>query len=243
VTYKASGPKGWAGIYWQTPPIIGEMSPAAPATICARDAPDLLGERGKGGERVNEFRVGGIIGKYPDSDVATLTHVRLTREWRPLHHRFVQQRPPAHHRGFGLFVNKAENSGGATIYLDDILFEGRKAGKGRRRNPVRSDRPDAGGDDGPGHGPGGRLRDGCRLGSRAPPPVVPPGGKDLEVKQIDAGLKVSFSSRLLFKAGQSVLEPVSGKVPRPADQPPERLPDQPRPDRRAPDKTGDKNTI
>jgi outer membrane protein OmpA-like peptidoglycan-associated protein len=36
--------------------------------------------------------------------------------------------------------------------------------------------------------------------------------KDLDVKQVDSGLKVSFSSRLMFKPGQSVLEAASGKV-------------------------------
>ncbi len=35
-----------------------------------------------GGERVHEFRIGGIIGQYPDSDVATLSNIRLTKEWK-----------------------------------------------------------------------------------------------------------------------------------------------------------------
>ena len=42
--------------------------------------------------------------------------------------------------------------------------------------------------------------------------MIPADVKDLSVKQVDEGLKVSFSSQLMFKSGQAVLEPASGKV-------------------------------
>ena len=148
---------------------------------------------------MHEFRVGGIVGRYPDSDVATLSNIRLSREWKP--YTIDLSRKDLRHiiAGFGLFVNKAENSGGETFYIDEILYEGTLTWVAA---PAKST---------------------VELASQAPaettdqvkapaPPLIPPGVKDLEVKQVDAGLKVSFSSRLMFKPGEAVLEPVSGKV-------------------------------
>ena len=43
-------------------------------------------------------------------------------------------------------------------------------------------------------------------------PVVPPASQDLNVKTVETGLKVSFSSRLMFTPGQAVLEGSSGRV-------------------------------
>ncbi len=43
------------------------------------------------------------------------------------------------------------------------------------------------------------------------PTAPPPETQDLQVKQVDTGLKVSFSSRLMFLPGQAVLEPRAAK--------------------------------
>jgi hypothetical protein len=71
VIYRKGGQMGWSGIYWQQPAnnwgdIPGDtgfdLRGASRLTFWAR------GE--KGGEKIHEVRVGGIVGRYPDSDVA-----------------------------------------------------------------------------------------------------------------------------------------------------------------------------
>jgi len=204
VTYKASGPKGWAGIYWQDPPNNwGDVPGRAGYDLRGATRLTFWGKGEGGGERVHEFRVGGIVGRYPDSDVATLSNIRLTREWKQ--YTIDLSKKDLRHiiAGFGLFVNKAENSGGATIYLDDILFEGAQSWDAA---PLKSSSEST-----------GQLPAETTAQVKTPPtapapPLIPAGAKDLDVKQVDAGLKVSFSSRLMFTSGHAVLEPSSSKV-------------------------------
>ena len=70
----------WAGIYWQNPANNWgtvdagfDLSRATKFTFWARGA--------KGGERIEEFKVGGIMGEYSDSDVAVIGPVILNKEW------------------------------------------------------------------------------------------------------------------------------------------------------------------
>lgn len=150
---------------------------------------------------MQKFRVGGIVGRYPDSDVAQITNVRLTKEWKRYEIDLTGKDLRHIIGGFGLSLNKAENGGGAILYIDDIVFEGSLAQTALTQE------------------------------AGAPPvgqPPVPPApelslaaaqekaraaqAKDLEIKEVDTGLKVSFSSSLLFASGKSVLEAPSGKV-------------------------------
>lgn len=71
----------WAGIYWLNPANNWgkqkggfNLEGAQRLTFWAR------GE--KGGERIEEFKIGGIAGDYPDSDMAMIGPVLLTKEWR-----------------------------------------------------------------------------------------------------------------------------------------------------------------
>jgi len=204
VTYKPAGPKGWVGIYWQDPPNNwGDVPGRAGYDLRGATRLTFWAKGEKGGERVHEFKVGGIVGQYPDSDVASLSHVRLTRDWKQ--YSIDLSKKDLRHiiAGFGLFLNKAENSGGVVLYLTDILFEGPQSGEAAL-SPVGPELT-------------GQLPVEAPVeASAAPPapavPVLPDDAKDLDVKQVDRGLKVSFSSRLMFKPGQSVLEPTSGKV-------------------------------
>jgi outer membrane protein OmpA-like peptidoglycan-associated protein len=207
VTYKAAGPKGWAGISWQDPAYNwGEVPGRAGYDLRGATRLTFWAKGETGGERVHEFRVGGIVGQYPDSDVATLSHIRLSREWKQ--YTIDLSKKDLRHiiAGFGFFVNKAENSGGTTFYLDDILFEGAESWEAA---PPKSSPSDL-----TGQMPAETTAQ-AKVPVTAPappPPLIPPGAKDLEVKPVDAGLKVSFSSRLMFTPGQAVLEPSTGKV-------------------------------
>src|SRR5205823_5926318 len=115
---------GWSGIYWQSP-ANNWGDRAGQAGYDLHDATRLrFWARGeKGGEKIHEVKVGGIVGKYPDSDVVTMGPIKLTKEWneytidltgRDLRHIIG---------GFAFFLRKYDNPAGATLYLDDIAFD------------------------------------------------------------------------------------------------------------------------
>jgi exo-beta-1,3-glucanase (GH17 family) len=125
-TAQQSRSKGWAGIYWQEPEnnwgtIDGgyNLSWANKLTFRARGA--------QGGERV-QFFVGGIGTKaepYPDSLRPALStgFISLDTSWRE-YTIDLRGRNLAHViGGFGLVMSKCADSGGATVYLDDIVYE------------------------------------------------------------------------------------------------------------------------
>lgn len=117
-----SGGQGWAGIYWQYPennwgtnPAGRNLTGATKLTFWAR------GELG--GERA-EFKAGGIKGQYSDSlkEVSTGI-VILSSHWRQY---TIDLRGTSLSHVIGGFVwvtNRDQNPQGATIYLDDILYE------------------------------------------------------------------------------------------------------------------------
>jgi outer membrane protein OmpA-like peptidoglycan-associated protein len=192
VNYKASGPKGWAGLFWQNPANNwGGVSGKAGYDLRGATRLTFWARGENGGERIHEFRMGGIVGEYPDSDVATISNIRLTKEWKQYTIDLAKKDLRHIIGGFGFSLTKAENSGGMAFYLDDILFQGpQDAVVAESPQPLVGQPP-----------------------VETPAAVVPPApSKDLEVKQTDEGLKVSFSSRLLFKTGQSVLDPSSDKA-------------------------------
>ncbi|TAN61256.1 hypothetical protein EPN16_03625, partial [bacterium] len=83
IIYSGKGAQGarWAGIYWQNPAnnwgtIDGgfDLSAASKVTFWAR------GE--KGGERIEEFKIGGIMGEFSDTDIASIGPIILTKDWQ-----------------------------------------------------------------------------------------------------------------------------------------------------------------
>ncbi len=71
----------WSGIYWLNPANNWgkqkggfNLQGAKKLTFWAKGD--------KGGERIEEFKIGGISGDFPDSDSATIGPVILTNEWR-----------------------------------------------------------------------------------------------------------------------------------------------------------------
>jgi outer membrane protein OmpA-like peptidoglycan-associated protein len=207
VNYKASGPKGWAGIYWQDPANNwGDIPGRAGYDLRGATRVTFWARGESGGERIHEFRVGGIVGQYPDSDVATLSNIRLTPDWKPYLIDLAKKDLRHVIGGFGLFVNKAENPGGMVFYLDDIIYVGPEAAPqaaavSASTAPLLGQLP-------------------AETTAQAAPPALPAVKqvplpavvKDLEVKPTEAGLRVSFSSRLQFESGRAVLLPSSHKV-------------------------------
>ncbi len=124
VTYSAVRTQGanWAGIYWQNPPNNWggakggwDITGAKKLTFWAR------GE--KGGEKIEEFRAGGIGGEFPDSDIASIGPVLLTQEWKQYEIDLADKDLTHISGGFMWSANVDGNPQGFNIFFDDIKYE------------------------------------------------------------------------------------------------------------------------
>jgi len=119
---KASQGARWAGILWQNPAnnwgnVDGgyDLSKAVKLTFWARGA--------KGGERIEEFKVGGIMGEFSDSDSAVIGPVILNKDWAQYTIDLKGKDMSYIIGGFCWAANIDNNPEGATFYLDEIKFE------------------------------------------------------------------------------------------------------------------------
>jgi len=124
IVYTAEKTKkaGWTGIYWQNPPNNWggqrggyDLTGATKLTFWAR------GE--KGGEKIEEFRSGGIPGEFADSDVAGIGPIALTKDWKQYEIDLTDKDLTSISGGFMWSANVDGNPAGFTIYLDDIKYE------------------------------------------------------------------------------------------------------------------------
>jgi exo-beta-1,3-glucanase (GH17 family) len=126
VTYggPVAGGVGWAGVYWQDP-VDNWGTVPGPVGYDLRHATQLtFWVRGEtGGERV-QFLVGGIDGEYGDSlNPAVKTPVlRLSTNWRQVTIDLTGVDLTHIIGGFGWVATGQDNPGGATFYLDDIMY-------------------------------------------------------------------------------------------------------------------------
>jgi hypothetical protein len=121
-TGKASQGARWAGVYWQYPPnnwgVVDasyDLSQATKITFWAR------GE--KGGERIEEFKMGGIMGEFSDSDTAGIGPVILNKDWTQYTIDLKGKDASYIIGGFCWVTNIDVNPEGATFYLDEIKYE------------------------------------------------------------------------------------------------------------------------
>lgn len=124
ITYSAQATQGarWAGIFWQNPADNWgtqdagfDLSAARKLTFWAR------GE--KGGERIEEFKVGGIMGEFSDSDTSSIGPVILNKEWTQYSIDLKGKDMSYIIGGFAWATNIDVNPEGAIFYLDEIKFE------------------------------------------------------------------------------------------------------------------------
>ena len=113
---------GWAGVYWQNPSNNWgskaggyDLSGAQKLTFWAR------GE--KGGERIEEIKIGGITGEYPDSDVAGIGPLLLTTEWKQYSIDLKGKDLTSISGGFCWVASAAALTEPVTFFLDDIVYE------------------------------------------------------------------------------------------------------------------------
>ncbi len=124
ITYSGKASQGarWAGIFWQNPANNWgsidagfDLSKAAKLTFWARGA--------KGAERIEEFKVGGLMGEFSDSDSAIIGPVLLNKEWTQYTIDLKGKDMSYIIGGFAWSANVDNNPEGATFYLDEIKFE------------------------------------------------------------------------------------------------------------------------
>ena len=113
---------GWAGIFWQNPANNWgnvdagfDLSKATSLTFWAKGA--------KGGERLEEVKVGGIMGEFSDSDSVVIGPVILNKEWTKYTIDLKGKDASYVIGGFCWAINVDNNPEGATFYLDEIKFE------------------------------------------------------------------------------------------------------------------------
>ncbi|MFY9402101.1 MAG: hypothetical protein WAQ07_01675 [Candidatus Omnitrophota bacterium] len=113
---------GWAGIYWQNPAHNWgtvdagyDLSKATSLTFWAKGA--------KGEERIEEFKVGGVMGEFSDSDSAVIGPVILNKDWTKYTIDLKGKDMSYIISGFCLSANADNNPEGAEFYLDEIKFE------------------------------------------------------------------------------------------------------------------------
>ncbi|MDD5021279.1 MAG: hypothetical protein PHR82_03960 [Endomicrobiaceae bacterium] len=124
ITYNAkmSQGAGWAGIFWQQPANNWgnkkggyNLTGAKKLSFWARGA--------NGGEKIAEFKVGGITGEYPDSDSQSMGPIELTKEWTQYTLDLTGKDLSYVVGGFAFSASKDDNPNGFVLYLDDIIFE------------------------------------------------------------------------------------------------------------------------
>ena len=113
---------GWAGMYWKAPANNWgtidagyNLSKAIKLTFWARGA--------KGGERIGEFKVGGITNKFSDSDRASTGPVVLNKEWTQYTIDLKGKDMSYIIGGFCWVASPEGNPNGVIFYLDEIKFE------------------------------------------------------------------------------------------------------------------------
>ena len=124
VTYSGEQKQGagWAGVYWQNP---ANNWGTQPGGFDLKGAKKLVfwAKGDKGGEKIAEFKIGGITGEYADSDSVGLIEIALTKDWKEYTIDLTGKDLSYISGGFCWVANAASNPNGFTIYLDDIYYE------------------------------------------------------------------------------------------------------------------------
>jgi hypothetical protein len=124
VTYSAESKQnnGWAGIYWQNPANNWGSRPGG-YNLNGKTKLIFRAKGEKGGERIEEFKVGGLTGDYADSGSASIGPITLTKNWATYEIPLEGQELSSISGGFCWTANRDGNPTGATFYLDDIRYE------------------------------------------------------------------------------------------------------------------------
>ncbi|HPN56026.1 MAG TPA: hypothetical protein PLD92_04210 [Candidatus Omnitrophota bacterium] len=112
----------WAGIYWLNPANNWGSRKGGFNLAGAREL-SFWAKGEKGGERIEEFKMGGITGDFPDSDMAIIGPVILTNEWRKYTIDLRGRDLSYVSGGFSWSTNVDVNPDACTFYLDNIQYQ------------------------------------------------------------------------------------------------------------------------
>ena len=124
ITYNGKAAQGanWSGVYWQHPannwgnkPGGFDLSGMTRLSFWAR------GE--KGGEKIAEFKMGGITGEHGDSDSANMGPIILSKDWKKYTIDLSDKNLSHIIGGFCWAASRDDNPDGFVIYLDEIRYE------------------------------------------------------------------------------------------------------------------------
>ena len=77
----------------------------------------------EGGEKIAEFKVGGITGEHGDSDSASIGPVTLTHDWKKYTIDLADKNLSHIVGGFCWSASRDDNPSGFTLFLDEVRFE------------------------------------------------------------------------------------------------------------------------
>lgn len=121
-TAQARQNNGWAGMYWQNPANNWGSRPGG-FNLNGMKKMIFRARGDKGGERIEEFKIGGMTGDYADSGSASIGPITLTQDWKTYEISLAGQELSSITGGFCWTANRDGNPNGATFYLDDIRYE------------------------------------------------------------------------------------------------------------------------
>ena len=103
---------GWAGIYWQNPPNNWASRPGG-YNLNGMTKLVLKARGEKGGEKIEEFKVGGLTGDYADSATASIGPIILAKNWKEYEIPLDEQELSSITGGFCWTIDRAGNPDGA----------------------------------------------------------------------------------------------------------------------------------
>lgn len=112
----------WSGIYWLNPANNWGKQKGG-YNLQGAQKLSFWAKGEKGGERIEEFKVGGISGDYPDTDTAVIGPVILGKEWREYTIDLRGKDLSYISGGFSWSTNVDVNPNGCTFYLDQIQYQ------------------------------------------------------------------------------------------------------------------------
>ncbi|MFA6355756.1 MAG: hypothetical protein WCY23_01455 [Candidatus Omnitrophota bacterium] len=124
ITYSAEQKQGagWCGMYWQNPPNNWGTEPGG-FDLTGATKLVFWAKGAKGGEKIAEFKTGGITGEFADSDTVSIENIVLTPEWKEYSIDLKGANLSHISGGFCWSASASDNPDGFTMYLDDIYFE------------------------------------------------------------------------------------------------------------------------
>lgn len=113
---------GWAGCFWQHPANNWGNKPGG-FDLTGRTKFTFWARGEKGGETINEFKVGGITGEFQDTDSVSIGPITLTKKWEQYTIDLEGKDLTKIVGAFAWAASQEANQDGMVFYLDEMKFE------------------------------------------------------------------------------------------------------------------------